>query len=453
MKKTIISLIMVFVMAFSAFAGLAEGIDIENMTLEQLQQLQQQLDKAITDKTDGTDAIDGTDKLDEPEKPAEPEPTAEPVPIKGISLSTQKVTLNALDTLDVAEMITLTPANASKEGLTYTFSNLKPAYINTDDGLLHAVLPGTTTVTVTDPESRKSARFTLTVNQPVLSVMIEPENVSVAKGKSVKLTADLSPKDTTTKKLTWTTSDDRVARISSNGTVTGVSAGSVKITCTAEDDIHRSATTWVTVTVPVRRITLPSKSATIMEERTMNLGSNVEPADATDKSLDWSSSNPYIASVDSYGTVTGNSVGEVTITAVAKDGSGVKASEKVYVEPTLPLKIDYLRWKTQYYAKTGQFAVDAISQCVNRPIRGFSVRLECYDYPNSTPYVSSHYFCKRTIQPGKRVTSEWSYFTAPGLTTASIVKATVFDVYFADGTYYEIPSYLQETITFNLNSY
>ena len=51
------------------------------------------------------------------------------------------------------------------------------------------------------------------------------------------------------------------------------------------------------------------------------------------------------------------------------------------------------------------------------------------------------------------MTSEWSYFTAPGLTTASVVKATVFDVYFADGTYYEIPSYLQETITFNLNSY
>ena len=61
---------------------------------------------------------------------------------------------------------------------------------------------------------------------------------------------------------------------------------------------------------------------------------NVEPADATDKTVTWSSSNESVATVDKDGKVTGIAVGEATITATANDGSGVSASCTVTVTPT-----------------------------------------------------------------------------------------------------------------------
>ncbi len=51
------------------------------------------------------------------------------------------------------------------------------------------------------------------------------------------------------------------------------------------------------------------------------------------------------------------------------------------------------------------------------------------------------------------MTTEWSYYAADGLTTASIVEVTIWDVYFSDGTYYYIPKSERETVTFRMNKY
>ena len=67
------------------------------------------------------------------------------------------------------------------------------------------------------------------------------------------------------------------------------------------------------------------------EGETLNLTATINPYDATDKSITWSSSNTNVASVDADGKVTAKAEGTATITATANDGSGAQASCELIV--------------------------------------------------------------------------------------------------------------------------
>lgn len=76
----------------------------------------------------------------------------------------------------------------------------------------------------------------------------------------------------------------------------------------------------------ITSITLNKQSMSVNVGKTITLYATIEPEDAKDHSITWLSSNETIATVDANGKVTAISVGSVTISAIANDGSGVKAS-------------------------------------------------------------------------------------------------------------------------------
>lgn len=81
-----------------------------------------------------------------------------------------------------------------------------------------------------------------------------------------------------------------------------------------------------TTTVSATSITLPTISVNLKTGEAKALTASVMPADATDKSVTWYSSNPGIVSVNNNGVVTANGVGTATVTAIANGGSGLSAS-------------------------------------------------------------------------------------------------------------------------------
>ena len=90
---------------------------------------------------------------------------------------------------------------------------------------------------------------TLTVNAATVSVTgvtLEPTSLSLFTGGSETLTATVEPGNATNKALTWSTSDNTVATVDENGTVTAVGAGEATITVTTEDSC-KTATCQVTV--------------------------------------------------------------------------------------------------------------------------------------------------------------------------------------------------------------
>lgn len=84
-----------------------------------------------------------------------------------------------------------------------------------------------------------------------------------------------------------------------------------------------------TAPIKVTSVTISNTAMTINTGQSRALTATVAPSDATEKGIDWSSSNNKVATVDAKGTVTAVNPGTATITAAAKDGSGAKASCRI----------------------------------------------------------------------------------------------------------------------------
>ena len=173
------------------------------------------------------------------------------------------------------------------------------------------LLAGTGCKKNVEPEPQKVA---------VNGVSLKPNTLSLKVGKAEALSAVVIPANADNKTVSWSTSDPSVATVA-NGLVTAVKEGSATITVTTADG-GKTATCAVTVSaiyVPVTGITIDQGATAEVEEgNTITLTATVQPDNATDKTVTWSSSNDAIATV-ANGVVTGVTPGEVVITAKAGD--------------------------------------------------------------------------------------------------------------------------------------
>ncbi len=162
---------------------------------------------------------------------------------------------------------------------------------------------------------------------PVASVTVTPATAGLTVGQTVQLTA--TPKDAngnplTGRVITWQSSDNTIASVSSSGLVTGVGAGGpVTIAATSEG---KSGTATVNVTVaPVASVTVSPSSANVAITGTVQLTATPKDANGnplTGRAISWSSSDNTIATVNGSGLVTGVAAGTVTITATSEGKSG-----------------------------------------------------------------------------------------------------------------------------------
>ena len=129
----------------------------------------------------------------------------------------------------------------------------------------------------------------------------------------------------------WSSSDTAIAEVDKNGVVTGIAEGEVTISATAGG---KEATVKVTVipgevpTVPVESVTIAPESLSLKVGETGNLTATILPENATAQSVQWSSGDDTIASVQN-GVVTAVKAGSTTITAEA---GGKSSSITVTVE-------------------------------------------------------------------------------------------------------------------------
>lgn len=107
----------------------------------------------------------------------------------------------------------------------------------------------------------KDIYFTFTT-APVLvqKVALNQTNVTLDEGKSVELTASVSPEKATDKSVTWTSSNEKVAKVAANGKVTAIRAGSATVKATAKDGSRASASCAVTVEPVFKKLTAKAAS-------------------------------------------------------------------------------------------------------------------------------------------------------------------------------------------------
>lgn len=262
------------------------------------------------------------------------------VPVSGIQLSQTSAALTVGDTLTLTK--TIYPSDATNQAVTWTSSSDAVASVDSN-GKITAKTAGSAVITcksVSDNSVVGICNVTVKakVQTPseikVNKITLNKTTASVTKGKTLQLTATVTPSNATKKEVKWSTSNKNVAMVSPSGLVTTKSAGTAIITCTAQDGSGVKATCKITVKNPVvkvTKVTLNKTTATLAPKETLTLKATVAPTNATNKAVTWKSSNTKIATVSSSGKVTAKAAGTVTITCRAKDGSGKKATCKITV--------------------------------------------------------------------------------------------------------------------------
>ena len=148
-----------------------------------------------------------------------------------------------------------------------------------------------------------------------------PSTESVGVGGTVTLTPTITPAKYTST-VEWSSDDESVATVSSAGVVTGVAAGTAKITAKSSDDASIKAECTVTVTAPiaVTGVSLNKTSLDMYFGDTETLSPTIAPATATNKAVTWESDDTKVATVSSDGLVTAVGIGTCTITVKTDDG-------------------------------------------------------------------------------------------------------------------------------------
>ena len=262
------------------------------------------------------------------------------VPVSGIQLSQTSAALTVGDTLTLTK--TIYPSDATNQAVTWTSSSDAVASVDSN-GKITAKTAGSAVITCKSVSDNSvvgicnvtvKAKVQTPAEIKVNKITLNKTTASVTKGKTLQLTATVTPGNATKKEVKWSTSNKNVAMVSPSGLVTTKSAGTAIITCTAQDGSNVKATCKITVKNPVvkvTKVTLNKTTATLAPKETLTLKATVTPTNATNKAVTWKSSNTKIATVSSSGKVTAKAAGTVTITCRAKDGSGKKATCKITV--------------------------------------------------------------------------------------------------------------------------
>jgi len=268
--------------------------------------------------------------------------TVTPIPVAKVEItpSTPNVTVGETVQLNVSVQ---GPNNQELTGRTVTWSSGAPSVASVSPtGVVSGLAPGTAIIFANVEGVLGSA--TVTVKQvPVGSVVVSPQTASVPVGGAVQLSAsvrDASGAELQGRLVGWTSSDETIAVVSSEGRVSGIKIGTATITASSEG---KSGTATVTVTaaaVASVNVTPPTASITVGQTTTLT----AQPLDAngnalTGRAVAWASSNAGVATVSDAGVVTGVAPGDATITATSEGKSGT-ATVTVTPIPVASVTVD-----------------------------------------------------------------------------------------------------------------
>lgn len=197
----------------------------------------------------------------------------------------------------------------------------------------------------------KEINIIYAVAEPISSASTntEPTTVPIVKGKislsknsltlaktnkniSTKLVATVTPSELTNKRVIWSSSNSKVAKVDKNGKVTTVSNGFCTITAKLADDNTVNASCKVRVIQKATKIKLNTNKKIMKKGSTYSLKAIVTPNDTNKKKVIWKTNKKAVATVSSKGRVIAKKKGTAIITATTADGSKKSAKCTIIVK-------------------------------------------------------------------------------------------------------------------------
>lgn len=224
------------------------------------------------------------------------------------------------------------------------WSSAKEEIVTVDEnGRVKGLAPGKATVTAQSAEegSSKKATFNITVVQAVSDITLSDAELTVGRGKTAKLKGEIAPENATDKKLTWTSSDEEIAKVGTDGTVTAKAVGECDITCEAADGSGVTAKCHITVIELVTSVKIAdSNKLTALVGSTLDIPQyvSVVPEDATEQGVTYSIDSDEFATINAKGLLTANGKGTVTVTVTSAENTENPKSATAKVKLQQPVK-------------------------------------------------------------------------------------------------------------------
>jgi hypothetical protein len=241
---------------------------------------------------------------------------AAPVPNGSSQLNSYEISKdNGLNWINIGNVHSYVFANLSN-GTAYTF---KVRAVNSAGAGLSATV-------VAIPKALEGAGKPVT---PVTAIRLPQKSFALVTGKSLTLPVVAYTKDKTKAKLTFASSNPKVAKVSAKGKVIAKKRGKATIKITAANGKTASVKVYVLKkAVKIKKVTLVKAPKKLKKNQTKYLKVKISPKKATGVVVKFRSSKPKVISVDKAGKLTALKKGKATIT-VSAGGKKVKVSIKV----------------------------------------------------------------------------------------------------------------------------
>lgn len=256
------------------------------------------------------------------------------------------ITITGADTLASGKTTklaaTVYPSTVSNKNVTWSVDNTNYATVSAAGVVtakkVSAEVDVIVTATAVDggatPETHR-----ITISPATTGITFDPKTKTLEYGSSHDLSGDMIILPVTASdSVKWTSSNVKAVTVTEDGIITGIGTGKATITATATDGTNVRGTVVVTVGRTVTGVTI-SGEMDMTVKQTQKLTAVVDPHNATNPDLNWTSSDPAIATVNSVtGLVTAKAVyndqsTSVTITATSKDGTNVDGTFVITIYP------------------------------------------------------------------------------------------------------------------------
>lgn len=272
-------------------------------------------------------------------------------PVESVQVSPHYLEMEVGDTKPLT--VVLTPENATNKSLLYTVENENIASVT--DGKVLAKQVGTTQIRVRSDSGKVDTCEVEVKEKPVVvsKVVVTPTSIRLKEGETSKLTATVLPTNATNKTITYTSLDERIASVDQQGLITGKTVGKTTIR------VMSSSLVYQDISVEVIQNVVLASSLTVSPQSyqgtigdAFSITSTILPANTTNQTLTYRSSDTSIASVTTNGMVSLKKVGNVSITVTTSNG----------VTQTIPVTVTKIEKKISLDKVTLQMKLHGKSQ-------------------------------------------------------------------------------------------
>lgn len=260
--------------------------------------------------------------------------TEDYIPVTGLSLPEHSGEILLNETKKIEPIVT--PSNASNKFVLY---DIEPEEIATIDknGVITGKKIGTAILTIRAVSSNNTARYTITVTDKIaLKNISTNKNLELKEQSTTKINVTFTPSNATNQKITWKSSDTKIATVDASGNIKALKPGTVDIQAISQDGGHVATCklTVVAISKKLNGITINKKDITLNKEETATITVKFNPTYAENQKVTWKSSNTKVATVKD-GVITAIKPGNAEITVKTEEGNYEEICKVTVLSPPI----------------------------------------------------------------------------------------------------------------------